>query len=155
MIEYLPAEYKELLLNLNRLEVSYLLIGGIAVNIYGYSRATRDLDILYENSDKNILRLKNAIESLGYDLSGLDHDFSKPTHLRLGEPPISIDILNDTAGLDFSNIFNKAKNYQFEDIPIRVIHIEDLILNKKALNTFKDLADAEALERIKKIGRRD
>lgn len=38
---------------LNRNGVRYLIIGGVAVNIHGYTRATGDLDIWYEPSAGN------------------------------------------------------------------------------------------------------
>jgi hypothetical protein len=41
----LPPDFKEFLRLLNSREVQYLLIGGYAVNYYGYPRATADLDI--------------------------------------------------------------------------------------------------------------
>ena len=48
--------------NLNRLK--YLIIGGIAVNLHGFSRATGDLDILISLEDKNIEKFIKAIKSL-------------------------------------------------------------------------------------------
>ena len=151
MIDYFHPEYQEFIRLLNHHEVSYVLIGGIAVNIYGYHRATGDMDILYENSELNITRLKKVIISLGYDLENLKkQDFLAPTHIRLGEVPTTIDIINDTKGVDFTRVFKKAKTYRLDEFEIKVIDINDLIENKKALNTFKDLADAEALEIIQK-----
>ena len=151
MIDYFHPEYQEFIKLLNHHEVSYVLIGGIAVNIYGYHRATGDMGILYENSELNITRLKTAIINLGYDLENLKkQDFLAPTNIRLGEVPTTIDIINHTKGVDFTRVFKKAKTYRLDEFEIKVIDINDLIENKKALNTFKDLADAEALEIIQK-----
>ncbi len=41
----LPADFKEFLKLLNLHQVEYLLIGGYAVEYYGYPRATADMDI--------------------------------------------------------------------------------------------------------------
>ena len=49
-----------------------------------------------------------TLESLGYDLTGINHDFRKPTHLRIGEAPMTIDILNETKGLNFKTVFKNA-----------------------------------------------
>jgi hypothetical protein len=38
-------DFRELLKSLNSVRVRYLVLGGYAVNHYGYRRATRDLDI--------------------------------------------------------------------------------------------------------------
>lgn len=41
----LPADFKEFLSVLNAHGVDYLLVGGYAVGIHGYPRATVDLDL--------------------------------------------------------------------------------------------------------------
>ena len=42
---HLPPDFKEFLRLLSSHEVAYLLIGGYAVNYYGYPRATADMDV--------------------------------------------------------------------------------------------------------------
>jgi hypothetical protein len=44
-IPSLPDDFKEFLKLLGSNGVKYLLIGGYAVNVHGYVRATNDLDI--------------------------------------------------------------------------------------------------------------
>lgn len=41
----LPKDFKELLGLLNSKRIEYLVIGGYAVALYGYPRATGDMDI--------------------------------------------------------------------------------------------------------------
>lgn len=43
----LPRDFKEFLKLLNSNGVEYLLIGGYAVAIHGYVRATNDLDVWF------------------------------------------------------------------------------------------------------------
>ena len=57
---------------MNENEVEYLIIGGVAVNIHGYSRATGDLDIWYNPTAKNFERLLKTISAFGYDTSDLE-----------------------------------------------------------------------------------
>ena len=40
----LPPDFQEFLSLLNRHEVEYLLIGGYAVNLYGFVRTTGDME---------------------------------------------------------------------------------------------------------------
>ena len=42
-------------------KVEYLIAGGMAVNLYGVPRFTKDLDILVEPSATNLKRLKEAL----------------------------------------------------------------------------------------------
>mgnify|MGYP005848170545 CR=1 FL=1 len=45
--------------------VKYITIGGFAVNIYGYSRNTGDLDILIQDSLENRKNLRKAFVEIG------------------------------------------------------------------------------------------
>lgn len=45
----LPEDFKDFINFLNDNDVCYLLVGGWAVGIYGYPRATKDIDFLIAN----------------------------------------------------------------------------------------------------------
>ena len=148
-MEFLNAEYTEFVKLLNKHKVDYFLLGGYAVNFYGYRRATQDVDFMVRASNDNGQKLLEAIEEFGYDTAAyLPEDFGEQAHFRLGEAPNSIDIINATVGIDFEEAFQRSKVVVVEGLSLRIIHINDLINNKKALNTYKDLADAEALNKI-------
>ncbi len=135
---------------LNEYGVDYLVTGGYAVNLYGYTRMTEDVDIFFKPDKNNGKKLLKALEDYGVETGNLkNHDFAQPTHLRLGEYPKSIDIFNHTIGIDIEEVFDRKVVHMVEEVPLDVLHIDDLIQNKKALNTYKDLADAEELIKIK------
>ena len=46
-------EHLEILKVLNKHNVHFILIGGVAVNYYGFSRPTGDLDIWLEPTENN------------------------------------------------------------------------------------------------------
>lgn len=143
-------DYLEFIRLLNRREVEYVIAGGYAVNIYGYSRMTENIDILFKADQTVGANLLKAIRDFNIDTSELkDHDFSKPTHLRIGESPNSIDLINETAGIDAGEIFNRGKEISIEGTKLKVIAFEDLIENKKALHTYKDIADVDHLTMIR------
>ena len=48
-----------------------------------------------------------------------------------GRPPVCIEILKEISGFTFDEIYNNALNTVFEEIPMKVIHINDLRRNKK------------------------
>jgi hypothetical protein len=54
---------------LNTADVRYLVIGGLAVNAYGYERMTRDLDLVIGLEPNNIIRGLRALLGLGYHMS--------------------------------------------------------------------------------------
>lgn len=65
-----------------------------------------------------------------------------------GRPPVCIEILKEISGFTFDEIYNNALNTVFEEIPMKVIHINDLIRNKKISGRAKDLNDLENLSKI-------
>jgi len=61
----LPEEFKEFVQYLNKNKIKYLLVGGWAVGIYGHPRATKDIDFLFSNDEKNLKRIKKALDEFG------------------------------------------------------------------------------------------
>lgn len=140
----------ELISLFNKYGVKYLIIGGYAVNLYGYLRMTEDIDILFKPDKSNGKKILDALQDAGFDIDELkDHDFSSATHLRLGKYPNTIDLINVTAGADMNKIFENGNIFNIMEVPVMVVNLDDLIKMKTALNTYKDLADAEELKKIK------
>ena len=54
---------------LNKHEVDYLVIGGVAVIFHGYTRATGDLDFWYKPSLDNFHKIIKAFKEYGIDVS--------------------------------------------------------------------------------------
>jgi hypothetical protein len=59
-----PAEQEALLRVLVQYEVEFLVLGGIAVYVHGYTRLTEDVDILPNPSTPNMRRLGAALADL-------------------------------------------------------------------------------------------
>ncbi len=57
----LPEDFKEFIDLLNTNNVCYLLVGGWAVGLYGYPRATKDIDFLIAVDKNNLKKLKKAL----------------------------------------------------------------------------------------------
>ena len=49
-----------------RQKVDYLLVGGLAVNLYGIPRVTHDIDILISFERKNVEKLMEILKRLDY-----------------------------------------------------------------------------------------
>src|SRR6266851_2495713 len=60
---------------LNRHRVRYLIAGGIAANLHGAARATKDIDVLVPPDPKNMAKLLDALTELPYRVAAeLDPD---------------------------------------------------------------------------------
>jgi hypothetical protein len=64
-IPLLP-DFLDLLRYLNEEKVEYLIVGGMAVNYYGYHRSTGDFDIWVGLSGENQDRLAAALRKFGF-----------------------------------------------------------------------------------------
>lgn len=60
-----PVDFRDFIHELNAHGVEYMLVGGYAVGIYGYIRATTDIDFFYRPSPDNVERLIGALSAFG------------------------------------------------------------------------------------------
>ncbi len=144
---HLPSDFREFLRLLNTHEVEYLLIGGYAVHYHGYPRATADMDIWIAVHPDNAGRVVVALKEFGFDLPGLSPDlFLKPWQIiRLGVPPVRIEIATTISGVDFTECYAQRVQDILDAVPVSLINLEDLKRNKKASGRYPDLADLEHL----------
>jgi predicted nucleotidyltransferase len=143
----LPIDFKELFDTLNANSVRYLLIGGYAVGVYGYSRATNDLDVFVSDDPENVERLTKAMADFGFTLSERPFRTSR-SMFEIGVEPIKIQVMNFADGIDFDEAYSRRNPVKVEDIVVDTVSKEDLLRNKAATARYKDLADIERLERM-------
>ena len=58
--------YKKVFKNLEKANIKYLIVGGVAVNLYGYSRFTGDIDVLLALTSTNLEKMDKLMSDLGY-----------------------------------------------------------------------------------------
>jgi hypothetical protein len=147
-IPALARDFKELLKLLNSNHVEYLLIGGYAVGIYGHVRATNDLDIWVNISAQNAARIDVTLRQFGFAECSTPDLFLAPGNVvRMGVPPIRIEILTSISGVEFEICYAEKETVQIEEILIPVISLARLRQNKAASGRLKDLADLECLSK--------
>jgi len=71
------------------------------------------------------------------------------TVFQIGVAPRRIDLLTGATGLDFPTAANNAVMRQIDGIDLKVLSIDDLIVNKLATGRPKDQIDAEELKKLK------
>jgi len=143
----LTDDFKEFLKSLNASHVEYLLVGGYAVGLHGYPRATVDLDVWVRPTLDNAKRVIAALGEFGFDGTKLRPDlFINPDSLvRFGVPPFRIEIMTSIDGVTFDPCYQRSVRFQLEDIEVLVISLDDLKTNKRAAGRHKDLNDLENL----------
>ncbi|GAA3751220.1 DUF6036 family nucleotidyltransferase [Terriglobus aquaticus] len=132
---------------LNSGSVEYLVVGGVAVNAYGYIRSTQDLDIFIRPTLENAQRAFAALQQLGLDLPGDASDLLVDyENLRFGSRPEQIDLLNSIGEMSFEHAWRNRVVVGVEDVDIAFISKADLIENKLQVGHLRDLADVEELQ---------
>jgi len=126
------------------------VVGGFAVNWYGYPRFTQDFDVIVEGSLKNGTRLVKALGAFGFGGVGLEPEFfARPgVALHLGVEPNRIDILTSLVGAVAEELIAASRFIEVGEVLLRIISKPDLIRCKRASTWLKDQADAEELERL-------
>jgi predicted nucleotidyltransferase len=162
------ANYPELHLSalLHRLSeggVDYVVVGGVAVAVQGYGRATKDLDITYATDPANLEALGEVLIAAKAQLRGVPEDVPfipdgrtlKHTQiLTLDTVDGGLDLLVDPSGAaPYDAMRRRADLIEFEDIHVRIVGLEDLLSMKRAAGRPQDLADIEALEAARRIHR--
>ncbi len=145
-MQLLNKDFLKFLRILNEHQVEYLLVGGYAVNYYGYARPTGDMDIWFNPTMENCTRLVQALEQFGFNTEKLrQKDYTQPVAFILGEPPFQIDALNRISGLNFPDSYSRKKVFVIEDVQVQIIHLQDLRINKLVSGRHRDLDDLENL----------
>ncbi len=101
----LPDDFREFLRLPNFHCVEYLLIGGFAVSYHGYPRTTNDMDIWVAMSRQNAEKLVALLKEFGFDTPELTVDLflTEQKVVRMGIPPMRIEILTSISGVDFAS----------------------------------------------------
>ena len=146
------ADYIDMLKCLNKAGVDYILVGGWAVNMYGYIRATVDLDIWIVADANNAKKVYASVAEFGAPVSEMKpEEFAEYGMIfQIGVAPCRVDIISKISGVSYADAITRAVPKTIDGIPVRIISLEDLIANKKASGRVKDLADVEVLEGCRK-----
>lgn len=135
----------------NQNDVKYIVVGGYAVNYYGYRRTTGDIDLWIKPD--NIINKANILKSLlllEVDESSIEYlqslDFSTPIVFVDGEEPFKIDFMTHIAGkIDFDQAYESKIIAKYDEVEIPFIHYRDLITSKISSSRLKDRLDVETL----------
>jgi hypothetical protein len=144
--------YSEFLSSASQNNLRYLIFGGFAVNVYGFSRVTEDLDVWIENTNENLSILKKIILGLGFPDEGHLADFisGNTIMLRLADEQLKIDLLTKiNIKRSFADAFKDATVTEMPYGKIFFISYDDLIDEKIRAKRPKDLLDVQQLRLIR------
>jgi hypothetical protein len=127
-----------------------VLIGARAVQLWGSTRATRDIDILIEPTVANARRVLAGLSEMGFGLAGewAAEEIVKKAVTIVGDTP-RVDILTVAWALHYAEARKDATVFTLEGVKIPTASIDHLIKSKRT-GRLQDAADIEVLEEIKR-----
>ena len=158
-------ELQQLLSALDRQGVRYLLCGGLAVNIYGVSRSTADIDILLDFTEENVDKFLKLIFLLKY-LNSIPLPFQNLIDAEARKKAVkeknliaysffstlkgrmSLDVLIDVP-VTFDDLWERRETRLYEGVPVQMVSVDDLIILKEYAGREQDLQDVILLSRLK------
>jgi len=138
---------KDVFSSLQRHNVRYLVIGGIAAVLYGVPRATFDLDILIDANSDNAKNLLDAFLEARLGTAGLTTpEELLSQEITIFKDRVRIDVQTSTPGLKFDEAWERRETMKYQKQKFYVISREDLISSKRAAGHPVDLEDVRLLE---------
>lgn len=146
--------------------VEYVVVGGYAAQLHGYSRVTTDIDVTPDRSPANLERLARALRDLGGGIrvddlvEGLPFDTSPEAlagirTLNLRTPHGDIDLTFEPDGTDgYPDLVRNARDHTIGTLHVHVAALADIIRSKTAAGRPKDLQALPELRHLQQEARR-
>lgn len=146
-------DVKRICAALNTAGVKYALIGGLAINYYGYPRATQDIDFLIDPSEENVMKIRDALSFLpdGASKELRPDDVKAYSIVRIADE-IVIDLIGSVGDINYNSITIEFAHIDGTRIPIA--DIDSLIKTKQGLRE-KDATDRTFLLMLKEAKKKD
>ena len=158
--------YEDVFKKLQEKEVRYLLIGGVAVNLWGIERATGDIDLALAMDTSNILKFVEAVKELGFipKVPVKPEEFADPGKRKEWQesknmkvfsfqhpdnPFVLIDVMINNP-LDFEEMYRRRVTIEEKGTKLTVAAVDDLIKLKEIAGRAQDFCDIEALRKYVK-----
>ncbi len=156
---------------LQKNEVSFVVVGGVAVVLHGYARLTADLDLVIGLDEKNVTNAVKAMKALGYvprvPVNPMDFANEKIRKQWIEEkglrvfsfvkpmnPLVGVDFFAEYP-IDFDLLLKRSEIQKLGPASVRICGIDDLIRMKKMAGRAKDLEDIRFLEVLKNEKKED
>lgn len=156
--------FEELLADLDRADVRFVVVGGLAVVIQGFARLTADVDLVIDLDAANVRRALDALLARGLRplLPVTAMDFADEAIRRewvetrnlevfsMRDPanPLLVVDLFAREPIPFEELWSRADTVTLGGRTIRVASIEDLIRMKRSAGRPQDAVDIQRLEEI-------
>jgi predicted nucleotidyltransferase len=153
-----PLDLRELFRVLAEHGVDYLVVGGVAAQVHGRRRTTKDLDVTPSSDPENLERLAAALVALDAHPVELGPSAPTPSAEQLSVAPVvpplttqhgELRILNEIPGAAaFTEMRARALTTDLDGIAVHIVSVDDLIRMKQTTGRPGDIEDIEALTEV-------
>ncbi len=161
------ARYEGILSALQVAQVRYVIAGGFAVNLHGFLRFTKDLDLLVDLEPANAQRAMQVLGDCGLEPrvpvpladfadARIRDDWAEHRNMLVfqvwhpDQPFCTGDVFVRNP-IDFDDLWNRSVDVSLGGVACRIAGIEDLIAMKSLAGRPQDLRDIEELRRIQRL----
>ncbi len=133
---------------LNSEGIDYVIVGGIAVIVYGNPRTTADIDLIVKLDEEGIEDFAEYLQGRGFlaDIRDMRQAFKEKTHFSAEEKDslFRLDIKGVYREKEKITLRNRKK-VEYDGITMYVASPEDTIANKLYYGSEQDVEDAESI----------
>jgi hypothetical protein len=105
------------------------------------------MDIWVATTPDNAPRVVTVLKEFGFDVPELSPELflTEDQVIRMGMPPVRLEILTSISGVTFEECYAERVVGELDGVPVNLISLRHLKLNKRASGRNKDLNDLENL----------
>lgn len=138
---------------LNAEDARYAVVGATAMQLWGTSRATRDIDILIDPTVANAERVLRALSALPFGIASAIEpgDLVSRAVTMIGDTP-NVDVLTRASNLRWDEAEQDLAVFEIEGVPVPTVSLANLIMSKRTGRP-QDVADIQLLEELQRLRR--
>jgi len=143
-----PETFCDVLEHLNRENARYVVVSGFAVVMHGHVRDIVDLDLVMDPSPREAQRCMHALALAGF-MPSIPLPLEMVSVLRLFDPMSrEVDVFVRYF-IPFEELWSRSESVKVGNQMARIAALEHVVRAKRTLGRPHDLADVEALTRMK------
>ncbi len=142
-------------------DVSFVIVGGVAISVHSTGYVTKDLDFCYLRTTENLKKIVSAFSPFNPRLRGFPEDLpfvwdertlQNGTNFTLKTTIGDIDLLGEVAGVgDYRAVKKESIIARLFDSDVCVLTLGGLIKAKRAAGRTKDLLVLPELEALREL----
>ena len=147
----LPSRIAQVCQLLNAEHARYVVVGAIAMQLWGTTRATRDIDILIDPTLENAERVLRALAQLpiGVAAEFTPADVVSRGVTMIGDTP-NVGILTRAGNLQWTDAERGLAVFSVDGVDVPTVSIPGLIESKRT-GRLQDIADIQVLAELQRL----